>query len=132
MGTWGAGNLDNDYAGDELSDRGTDLIKTLWARAKDKKSREGDEYDYTTLFVEFEIAFALESHSLLRSGFFPTPEEVKQLKQEYLAEWEPYYRRLGGNSERSEEHLQERRKCIAKTFDRFRRICAKHQRQKGH
>ena len=51
MGTWGPKNLDNDYALDELGDRLDKLVKRLWSRAKKKTSREGDEHDYTTLFV---------------------------------------------------------------------------------
>jgi hypothetical protein len=122
MGTWGPGNLENDYALDELCERGSELVKTLWARAKSKESRQGDEYDYTTLFVEFEIVFALEEHNLLECDVFPTPDDVAKLKGEYLAEWEPYYRELTS----TEEHLKARRECIANTFDRFRKICAKH------
>ena len=124
MGTWGAGNLENDYALDELSDRSAKLIKSMMARARRKSSREGDEHDYTTLFVEFEIVFALDSKGLLMSGSLPTPEEVEKLKVSFLADWEPYYQ---DSLEAKPDHLKKRRQCIAATFNRFKRICIKHQ-----
>lgn len=123
MGTWGPGNLDNDYALDELCDRSAALIESMMERARRKESREGDEYDYTTLFVEFEIVFALDAKGLLKSGALPSPEEVEELKTSYIADWEPYYR---DNLEAKPDHLKARRQCIARTFNRFKRICAKH------
>jgi hypothetical protein len=58
----------------------------LWKRARKKTSREGDEYDYTTLFVEFEILFALDDRKLIRErcNVLPTPAEVDALKAELI------------------------------------------------
>lgn len=89
MGTWGAGNLDNDYALDELSTRTDKLIRALMRRAKRKTSREADEYDYTTLFVEFEMVFALEAKGL-PTGTFPTDTDVEKLKQSFLTDWDAH------------------------------------------
>lgn len=121
MGTWGAGNLDNDYALDELCDRSAKLVRSMMARARRKRSREADEYDYTTLFVEFEIVFALESKGLLM-GELPEPEQVEELKLSFIADWEPYYKDMAA----SKEHFKERRQCICRSFNRFKRICVKH------
>jgi hypothetical protein len=124
MGTWDAGNLDNDYALDELSERLDKLVKGLWSRAKKKTSREGDEYDYTTLFVEFEILFALEDRKLVRErcGAMPTPDEVEKVKLNFINEWDANIDAL----EPTEEHKQNRRKVILQTFNRFKRICRRH------
>jgi hypothetical protein len=91
------------------------------ARARRRRSREADEYDYTTLFVEFEIVFALEAKGLLM-GRLPDPDEVEKLKLSFIKDWEPYYRDMASSPER----LKERRQCIVRTFNRFKRICAKH------
>jgi hypothetical protein len=89
MGTWGSGNLDNDYARDELDDRSAKLIKTLMRRARRKTSRQADEYDYTTLFAEFEIVFALEARKLIGGHLLPSPEAVEELKWEFIRDWAP-------------------------------------------
>lgn len=125
MGTWGSGNLDNDYAWDELADRTDKLLRTIMRRAKRKASREGDEYDYTTLFVEFEILFALEAKGLL-TGRFPDPSDVDKLKLSFIADWDAYIDGLSPTA----EHKSERRKTILATFDKFKRICRKHNERK--
>lgn len=121
MGTWGAGNLENDYALDELCDRSAKLVEAMMDRARGKRSREGDEYDYTTLFVEFEIVFALEAKGLLM-GRLPEPDDVEELKLSFIQDWEVYYEEMAA----SPEHLKKRRQCIMRTFNRFKRICTKH------
>lgn len=120
MGTWGPGNLDNDYAHCELADRSVDLINTMMERARRKKSREFDEYDYTTLFVELEIVFALDAKGLLKSYALPTPDEVEELKWDFVRDWETCYKEGNGRIDAA------RRRCILQTFNRFKRLCKKH------
>ena len=124
MGTWGPRNLDNDYALDELGERIDKLVKRLWSRAKKKASREGDEYDYTTLFVEFEILFAMDDRKLLqnRCGVMPTPDEVETLKLDYIGAWDKNIDAL----EPTEDHKRDRRRAILQTFNRFKRISRRH------
>ena len=124
MGTWGPKNLDNDYALDELGDRIDKLVKRLWSRAKKKTSREGDEYDYTTLFVEFEILFAMEDRKLVRDccGVMPTPAEVEKVKLDYIQAWDKNIDAL----EPTEDQKRDRRKAILQTFNRFKRISRRH------
>src|SRR5262245_53559785 len=122
MGTWGSGNLDNDYARDELDDRSAKLINTLMRRARRKTSQEADEYDYTTLFVEFEIVFALESRELIGGHLLPIPEAVEELKWDFIHAWDAYIDELRP----TETHKKNRRRCILQTFNRFKRICEKH------
>ena len=92
------------------------------ARARRKRSRESDAYDYTTLFVEFEIVFALDARGLLMSGGLPTPDEVETLKWEFVKDWEPYYREMAYK----QETVKLRRQVILRTFNRFKRLCACH------
>jgi hypothetical protein len=119
MGTWGDGNLQNDSALDELADRTSGMVKALIDRAKRPSSRECDDYDYTTLFVDFEIIFALDAKRLLESTALPSPDEVEELKWDYIRDWDVNIDQLGPTP----EHKKSRRRCILRTFDRFKRIC---------
>ena len=122
MGTWGHGNLDNDSAWDELFDRSAELVKAIMERAKSKTSREFDEYDYTTLFVEFEILFALESKGLFSGHTLPGANEVEALKTDFISDWVEY---IGDQA--SDDHLKKRRQCIMRTFNRFQKLCVKYE-----
>jgi hypothetical protein len=122
MGTWGAGNLDSDYALDEISTRSAALIDGLMERARRRTSREWDEYDYTTLFVEFEMVFALEARGLMSESGWPTPEEVEALKKDFIAEWDAGVAEAPASS----EHWAKRRPVILRTFSRFKRLCKKY------
>lgn len=126
MGTWGPGNLENDYALDELGERSQKLVNGLLRRARSKRSREADEYDHTTLFVEFEILFALDARKLL-SAELPDPNEVETLKQRFLKDWDAHIDAL----EPKPDYKRKRRQVIARTFDRFKRICARHRELGG-
>lgn len=117
MGTWGAGNLDSDYALDELSTRTHDLLTELLLRAQRKHSREWDEYDHTTLFVEFEIVFALDAHGLMSTGKFPAAAAIRALAAEFLVDYDDYL----------EEAWPERRAKIVDTFEKFAVLCDKHE-----
>jgi hypothetical protein len=122
MGTWGNGNLDNDCAWDELSDRSHELVTALLDRARMPESRQADEYDYTTLFVEFEILFALDSKGLISGVKLPQPCEVEELKWSYIDDWTSYIDGLKPTA----DHKRLRRMAILRTFNRFKQICAKH------
>lgn len=117
MGTWGHGNLDSDYALDELSTRTNELLTSLLRRAQRKESREYDEYDHTTLFVELEIVFALDAHDLMSTGRFPAGASVRTLALEFLVAYDEYM----------EGPWPERRAKIAETFERFAALCDKHE-----
>ncbi len=51
MGTWGAGNLDSDYALDELSQRAQDLIVEMLLRWQ----RSHEVVEYTPSLAEWKI-----------------------------------------------------------------------------
>ncbi|MBA2543824.1 MAG: hypothetical protein H0V17_29540 [Deltaproteobacteria bacterium] len=119
MGTWGHGNLESDYALDELSTRANELLTSLLRRAQRKESREYDEYDHTTLFVEFEIVFALDAHGIMRNGTFPIADLVRALAQDFLAAYDVYM----------DTSWPERRAKIVETFERFAALCDKYE---GH
>jgi hypothetical protein len=117
MGTWGHGNLDSDYALDELSTRTNELLTELLLRAQRKESREYDEYDHTTLFVELEIVFALDAANLMSTGKFPASSHVRSLALEFMVDYDAYM----------EGPWPERRAKINETFERFAAMCDKYE-----
>lgn len=119
MGTWGPGNLENDYALDELADRNHGLVASLLERARRKSSREGGDYDYTTLFVDFEVLFALDKAKLLVECTLPSPDEVEELKRDFLNDWDSNIDAI----QPKPEFKKARRRTIVRTFSRFKRIC---------
>lgn len=122
MGTWGPGNLENDYALDELSTRTSTLVGELLSRARSPSSREADDYDYTTLFVELEIAIALDARGLLSASELPKTREVQALARDFIASWDANIDALSPKP----EFKRKRRAVILATFDRFAKICARH------
>lgn len=117
MGTWGAGNLESDYALDELSQRAHDLIVEMLLRWQRPASREWDEYDHTTLFVELELVFALAAKGLIPSGrFIPAPAVVRTLIAAWLA---------GYDAVMDDQPWPERRTRIVATFAKFVALCEK-------
>jgi hypothetical protein len=125
MGTWGHGNLDSDYALDELGARSGALVKEMLLRAQRSDSRQWDEYDYTTLFVEFEIVFALDAAKLLKVGrsTLPAPDAVRKLAHDYITEWDRFDADDGPGPQR--------RKVILDTFERFAHLCQAHGGEAG-
>lgn len=126
MGTWGPGNLENDYAAEELSDRCNTLLKALLERAALKESREGDEYHYTTLYVDFEILFALARAGLWSPTSMPTPGEIKALRNDYLKDWDKHMSdwsaEKGGGP--AEPFISKRRVIIRRCFNRLGTLSA--------
>jgi hypothetical protein len=115
MGTWGAGNLDSDYALDELAERAHELINEMLLRWQRSDSREYDEYDHTTLFVEFEVVFALAAKGMIPSGrYIPAAATVRTLIADWLAGYDTF---MGA------EPWPERRKRIVATFEKFVALC---------
>jgi hypothetical protein len=98
------------------------LIEALMERARSKASREWDQYDYTTLFVEFEIVFALHARGLMAEHSWPTPAEVEELKKSFISDWDAGIPKGPDVS----EHWAKRRRVILRTFSRFKRLCAKY------
>lgn len=123
MGTWGHGNLDSDMAIDELSRISNNLVEQLLSRAKRKESREYDEDDYTLLFVEFEILFALDARNLFQPSKLPTPDEIDYLRADFIDEWEPYFRSAVQRS----RDVTARKRRIVSTFNKLRKITEKFQ-----
>lgn len=121
MGTWGPGNLENDYVGDELGDRTHKLMESLLERARNKLSRDEGEYEHTALIVDFEILFALDANGLLYCNNLPAVEDVEQLKRDFIREWDVH---IEGYDPKP-EYKQGRRQVILRTFDRLKKICSR-------
>lgn len=125
MGTWGPGNLENDYAGDELGDRTHKLVESLLERARNKLSCDQGEYEHTALIVDFEMVFALDAKRLLYCNNLPAVEDIEQLKHEFIREWDVH---IEGYDPKP-EYKKERRKVILRTFNRFKKICSRREKE---
>ena len=122
MGTWGAGNLDNDTALDDLTDRSQALIDQLMSRMRSKQSHEADEWVHSALFVDFEVVFAFNAKRLLLGCTLPSAAEVRALRNAFIANWSLYFDKLGSSA----EFKAKREDVIRRTFNRFAALCAKH------
>lgn len=116
MGYWGTGNLESDYAADEVGRRTGKMVNAFMRQARKKRSREWDEYDHTVLLVDFEILFALEAKHLLAWCSLPSPDEIEKLKISFLEDYDAY----------SDQRRPEFREVLVANFNRFKRICKKH------
>lgn len=122
MGTWGEGNLDSDFASEEMDERVSEIVRALLERAKTKESRQTGEDDHIALFVDFEILFALDAADLVSEFRLPPPDEVEHLKEAWLADWQAYRDRYFPE-EGAADFTAKRRKVIEATFDRFIGMC---------
>ena len=123
MGTWGPGNLENDYALNICDDNTARLMRGILKRVRSDTARGWDEYDHDKLFFDFEVLFALESKGLTSWQFFPNAESVREMKEDYISGWLAYLKK---DYDSSEAFWKQRRKVIEKTFERFRKLCEKH------
>ncbi|VAW82787.1 hypothetical protein MNBD_GAMMA12-2910 [hydrothermal vent metagenome] len=122
MGVWGVGNIENDYAWDELEERSNKLVRALLKRAKKKTGQHFDMDDHYILFVEFEIVFAFESRGLLCAPL-PIPTEIEDLKLKFVKGW---LKSFTEESCASEDTINDRERVIVNTFNKFKRICKKY------
>ena len=71
MGTWGAGNTENDTALDIVGEKSDALIKSVIDALNTKESTEADEFAYGLMFLEMEMIFALDAHKLFNGWSLP-------------------------------------------------------------
>ncbi|MCB9603715.1 MAG: hypothetical protein H6722_12125 [Sandaracinus sp.] len=117
MGYWGTGNLESDYALDEIDTRSRKLVRSFLRRARRKTSRQWDEYDHTALLVDFETLFALHARALLSGAALPRPEELDRLEASFMKDYDAYA---------TSQPRPAFRKVLISNFRRLRRICVKH------
>lgn len=122
MGTWGAGNLDDDTALDEVGERSDALITQLWERIQKQESWEADEWECAALFVDLESLLALEAGGVFSGYSLPSRDKARPVIDRWLAGWGAYFDGLAPR----EGFKAERRAVIEQTFERFLTVCDKY------
>jgi len=114
MGTWGPGNLDSDYALDEIAERSAELTARILADL-DSDSYEADSYAYVALFVDLETAIALHAARLFDPWKVPPPEVFAAKTKQWLERWSKSIVQL----DPKDGFVARRRAAIEDTFARF-------------
>ena len=109
MGTWGAGNFDNDAANDYIDDLCHELADQVEQCFAVEGGCDLEETGEGTLIPTIEILSVLCEYS---SGLPPEPERVAEWKQKYLAIYDEEIDYL----DPTPEHKVERRRVIEDTF----------------
>jgi hypothetical protein len=115
MGTWGAGNFDNDTSADHLSIIAAKIhgdLKT--AMEGDPVELEPDEYWGNAVPCNVEI-LALFAEQRWVGNVLPDSRTVAAWKKKYLAVWDKTIDTLGPDA----SWKKKRRAIIVKTFDRL-------------
>ncbi len=125
MGTWGAGNFENDTAAEHLIALCKPLVEQIRNAVAQPELMEPDEYDSDVFMANIEILAVLGANigrtekSRIGGMIFPFPfpptKEIKQWKTEYLRVWDNYIDKL----EPQGDHKSRRRRVIIETFDRL-------------
>ncbi|MFE5852653.1 DUF4259 domain-containing protein [Streptomyces sp. NPDC056500] len=113
MGTWGAGNFENDTAADHLSILTDRLITEVAdAMAGDPVEIEPGEYWGVTVPANLELLSLLARQGYV-GALLPETEVVEEWKKTYMAVWEGSIDGLMP----SPGHKDERRTVLIRTFD---------------
>lgn len=123
MGTWGAGNFENDDAAEYLIGLCKLLVEQIRSILAQPQLLQPDETDSDVMMANVEILAVLGSNIGKTSNDeighltfpFPLPgsEEVERWKHDYLEVWDGYIDQLGP----SEDYKKRRRRIIVDTFD---------------
>ncbi|MEU9200095.1 DUF4259 domain-containing protein [Streptomyces sp. NPDC048332] len=115
MGTWGAGNFDNDTAADHLGDLAARLVAEVTeAMAGDPVELEPDEYGGVTVPCNLELLLVLDRQGWVGVSL-PAPEVIRAWQKKFLAVWESTIDGL----EPEPDYKDERRAVLNETFERL-------------
>ncbi|MFD4031229.1 DUF4259 domain-containing protein [Streptomyces sp. NPDC058637] len=115
MGTWGAGNFDNDTAADHLSVLADRLVTEIAeAMAGDPVELEPDEYWGVTVPCDLELLLVLDRQGWVGVSL-PAPEVIRTWQETFLAVWERTIDAL----EPKPAYKDERRAVLNKTFEQL-------------
>jgi hypothetical protein len=115
MGTWGAGNFDDDTAADHLSIL-TGRLRAEVGKAIDAGAGEIEPDEYGGVAVPCNVELlALIAEQRWVGTMLPSLEVAEAWKKKYLDVWDGYIDEL----EPSEEWKKERRAVLVQTFDRL-------------
>jgi Domain of unknown function (DUF4259) len=116
MGTWAAGNFDNDAALDHAQQVAEWLMDQVEATLASEHGMEPDERDSARMMAGIELLWLIGQHVRLS---LPTAETVAYWRDEYLAVWD---RHIDGLTP-VPGFKEERRAVIVESFDRLIALC---------
>ena len=112
MGTWAAGNFDNEKACDYVCDLVGSLIKQIESTVASEDNMEPDRSSGVLMMCNVELVWVLCRHLDMTP---PAAATVEEWKQKYLAVWEAYIDQLSPKA----AYKQERRAVLIQTFDQL-------------
>jgi hypothetical protein len=124
MGTWGAGNFDNDTAMDHLYEVAQPLVEQIERFLADPTLMDHNPPDGDTLgdvaMANIELLCRIAGSTrdpayAIRGGMLPPPETVEEWKSRFLAAWDVC---IDGYSPRG-GYKEQRRAVIVATFDQL-------------
>ena len=116
MGTWGAGNYQNDEALDYIHDFRDELIAQIEDTINSKHGMEPDEPESATMLCNIDLICAINE---LAKIALMKAETVEQWKTAYLLVWDSH---IDGMDPKP-GFKADRRKVIVETFDRLIEQC---------
>ncbi len=125
MGCWGTGNFENDDAAMRAGMFLDALIKDIEGTAANETLMEADEPTSSIMLADIDLLCQLGSgpqfaDHIGRSAL-PTVETARAWKKRYLSAWD----RTIDDLDPSADFVEQRRKVIARTFDRLARLAKK-------
>ena len=112
MGTWAAGNFDNDNAGDYVYELVGGLVKQIESTVASESKMEPDRSSSVIMMCNVELVWVLCRHLNMTP---PKAATVEEWKQKYLAVWEAYIDQLSPKA----AYKQQRRAVLVQTFDQL-------------
>lgn len=120
MGTWGAGNFDDDTAADHLSIVTGKLVEEIEAAMADAKTIEPDEYWGVAVPCNLELL-----HLIAKRGYvgcmLPPASTLSEWKTAYMRVWEGYIDQL----EPAPDFKKQRKRVLLQTFNNLIRLARK-------
>ncbi|MCA9578245.1 MAG: DUF4259 domain-containing protein [Polyangiales bacterium] len=123
MGTWGAGNFDNDTSADHLSTLTGRLVREVEEAMADPEELEADEFWGCAVPANLELLTLLAKQHYV-GVVLPDVPTVDRWKATYMTAWEDSIDGL----EPTDEFRRARRKVLLATFAKLRRAA---QRESG-
>lgn len=125
MGTWGAGNFENDCAAEHVQELCSGLIAQIEKAVADPELLEPGEYHSQVMMANIEILACLSEGlgrfeygsipDMLYPVFIPPSNTVEQWKTVYLNVWDNFIDRL----EPKADYRKQRRDVLVDSFDRL-------------
>lgn len=118
MGTWGAGNFENDGGAEQMTEVTRRLLDEVRRYMREPKLLEPDEPEAEIVPCNLQILGLLASQGWA-GAMLPKAVELKAWKKTYLDVWDGYIDRLNPKL----DYRIERRAVLTSTFDNVIMLC---------